>query len=228
MSRAQVIPNTPVFAYQPPAYHEYPTPFFSTFKAREATPQTQNPKAVAPIFVQIHAHATTPTAKQFSLEFTPMLETQAYTPVYLLEFSIQGVRLETPSYFLTFSSIRMNTAIPEVRCGSDLVMEGAQEKLIVTCNEIPNLRASRSFQYPARYLGTIMNTGLRNMDVTVEAWDFATKSFVAPWVQSDDDLPSIPYVEGGTTVERLIDRTMDITLMIMPQVGASETLVVAS
>ena len=228
MSRAQVIPHTPVFAHQPPPYHEYPTPFFSTFKPSSAANQTQAPKSVSPIFVQIHAQASTPTAKQFSLEFTPMLATQAYTPVYLLEFSIQGVRLETPSYFLTFSSIKTNAVIPEVRCGSDLVMEAAQEKFVVTCNEIPNLRASRSFQYPARYLGTLMQTGLRNMDVTVEAWDFATKSFVAPWVQSDDDLPTIPYIENNTTVERLIDRTMDITLMIMPATQPGEGLVAAS
>eukprot|EP00741_Cyanophora_paradoxa_P007872 tig00001220_g7616.t1 len=107
-------------------------------------------------------------------------------------------------------------------------MEGVQEKIVVTCNEIPNLRASQSYQYPARYIRTLMQTGLRNMDVTVEAWNFDAKTFVAPWVQADEDLPSIPYTEGGRSVERMIDRSLDIKLMIMPQVAAGETILAAS
>lgn len=186
-------------------------------------------KLVAPIILHMQGHARTQADNTFAFKFRPPTDTLARSAVYLLEFCIQGAHLEYPSLVLSLSSLRtaMNVSFYSTREASDWHVDGsAMNKFVVTCNEIPNFRASRSYTYPARYLGQLTQTGLSSMDLTVEYYDHVTGLFKSPWV-ADDDLIKMPYSDSETG-EETFKRLVDVTLLIVPPLEEGESALPAS
>lgn len=210
---ARTIPQVAVQSYQPKGFFGYPSPsqtaYVPPLPGAAASPAP--PPKDAHVFVHVHVRADSAERTSFPLEFTPALETVAFSPVYLLEFCIQGVPTENPAFFVNVSTVRAAMRVPAYAYGSGQGLEtNGGNRFVVTCNDIPNFRASRSFTYPARYLGTWTQTNARNMEVSVERFDHNTGNFRSPWL-SDEDLLTMDYA-AGTTV---FDRTLDMTLMIV-------------